>query len=126
MLFLVVLAFVVAVGFLTVSSASRRGTPRRSLFVTAFRGGVGIALVRLVVFYSGLSLFNGYADGRQVLGYALLILNSLVELGLAAALSGARPGPPILVAALIGLTSVLLGFVWAWLRFQPRSPGAAF
>ena len=123
MLLFVILALLVAVGFRTASAARERGAPRRSLSATALRRGAAIAGVRLVVFYCGVWLL-GYSDERQVLGYAFLILNSVVELGLAKSLSGAWTGALLLIAALIVLTSVLLGFAWAWLRFRPRSGGA--
>lgn len=125
MVLLAMLAAAVAVGYLTASFARKRGVPRRSLSATALFVGAEIAVVRLLVFYCAWSLFDGHADWRQGLGYLLLILNALVELGLAAALSGGRPGPPLLVAALIAVTSVLLGFAWAWLRFRLHSDRAA-
>ena len=120
MIVVAVLALVVAVGVFTATAARKRGLPPRALSVTALRVGAGIALVRLAVLYGAMSLY-GYADERQGLGYVLLILNSVVELALAVALSGGRPGSTLLIAALIGLTSFLLGFAWAWLRFKLRS-----
>jgi hypothetical protein len=76
-------------------------------------------LVRLLVFYTGLSLL-GYSDSRQVVGYFMLILNSLVELSFASLLSGKRPGGQLLTAVLIVVTSILLGYGWARLRFRSR------
>ena len=73
-------------------------------------------MIRLSLFWAGLALYSGHTDSRQGAGYALLILNAVVELALAASLYDRQPGLPLMVAGLILLTSLLLGFV-GWLRF---------
>ena len=125
MLYLALVVLVVSIGILTARVARQRGAPQRSLAATGLRVGGLIALARLSLFWGGLALYAGHADWRQVGGYALLILNSVVELTLAASWSGRHPGPPLLVAGLIVLTSALLGFAWAWLRLRPPVRGAA-
>lgn len=90
-----------------------------SMSSTALRVGAGIALIRLVVFAVGLYLL-GFGDSRQVVGYFMLILNSLVELQLASSLTGRRPAGQLLTAAFIVVTSILLGYGWARLRFRSR------
>lgn len=125
MLYLALVVVVVSIGILTARAASQRGVPQRSLAATGLRVGGLIALARLGLFWSGLALYTGHADWRQVGGYALLILGSVVELGLAASWSGSHPGPPLLVAVLIVLTSAMLGFAWAWIRFRRPFRGAA-
>ena len=127
MIALLVLVALVGVGYLTVATARERGAPKRSVSATALRLGAGIAVVRIVIFYGAWSSL-GYPDERQAFGYVLIILNSLVELSVGTALYGTRArglGPPVLVAVLIGLTSVLVAFAWAWLRSRPRSGTAA-
>ncbi len=75
-----------------------------------------IALVRLSLFWGGLVLYTGHGDWRQVAGYALLILNAVIEMALVEALSPRQLGPPLWVAGLILVTSLALGFAWGWLR----------
>jgi hypothetical protein len=125
MLYLALVVFVVSIGILTARAAGQRGAPKGSLAATGLRVGGLIALARLGLFWGGLALYTGHADWRQVGGYALLVLNSVVELTLAASWSGRRPGPPLLVAGLIVLTSAVLGFAWAWIRWRLPFRGAA-
>jgi len=124
MLYLALVVFVVSIGILTARAARQRGA-QGSLAATGLRVGGLIALARLGLFWGGLALYTGHAGWRQVGGYALLILNSVVELTLAASWSGRHRGPPLLVAGLIVLTSAVLGFAWAWIRFRRPFLGAA-
>ena len=110
---------VVLIG-LVVIARSQRGVPRLSLTTTAILAGALIAVIRLGLFCGALTLYGGSADPRQGAGHLLLILNSLPELAIAAALSG-HPGAPPLVAVLITLTSAALGWLLAWIRFQAAS-----
>ena len=119
MLYLALVVFVVGIGILTARAARQRGVPQGSLAATGLRVGGLIALARLALFCGGLALYTGHADWRQGGGYALLVLTAVAELALAASWSGRHPGPPLLVAGLIGLTSAVLGFAWAWIRFRP-------
>jgi hypothetical protein len=89
---------------------------RDTTLATGLRVGGIIALARIGLFWGALALYAGHADWRQSVGYALLVLNSAVELALARSVPGVQPGPPLLVAGLIVLTSVTLGFAWAWIR----------
>ena len=125
MLYATVLVVAVSLGLLAVRAARRRGAPQRSLSTTALQAGALVALIRLSLFWAGLALYTGHADWRQVAGYALLILNAVVELALAASLSNRQPGPPLLVAGLILVTSLVLGLAWGWLRFRPPFGRAA-
>jgi hypothetical protein len=84
-----------------------------------------IALVRVSLLWGALALYTGHADWRQVAGYALLIPNAGVEMALAGAVFPGQPGPPLLVAALILVTSLALGFSWAWLRTRAPYGGPA-
>ena len=115
MVYLIAL-LVVAIGFVVVARSSR-DTPKVSLTTTAVLAGVLIAAVRLGLFWGASALYGGGPDHGQGVGYVVLIVNSLPELAIAAALSG-HPGAPPLVAALIALTSAVLGWLWAWLRFR--------
>jgi hypothetical protein len=103
---------------LTARAARRRRGPLESLSTTVVRVGGLAALIRLGLFWGGLALYSGSDGWGQVIGYGLLIADASAELAMAASWSGG-PGPPLLVAALIALTSVMLGFVWAWIRFRP-------
>lgn len=125
MVYLALVAVVVSIGILTARAARRRAGPQASLAATGLRVGGLIAMARLGLFWGGLALYTGPADWRQGAGYALLTLSSVVELVLAASWSGRHPGPPLLVAGLIVLTSAVLGFAWAWIRNRPPFRGAA-
>jgi hypothetical protein len=120
-----VLVVVVSFGLLALRAAGRRGALQRSLGTTILQAAALIAVIRLGLFWGGLTLYAGHAAWRQVAGYAVLIVNAVVELALAASLSGGRPGPLLLVAGLIVATSLALGFAWGWLRFHPPFKGTA-
>ena len=66
----------------------------RVIAATGLQVGGLVALVRVGVFWAAFWLYTGHADWRQVVGYAVLILDSILELTLAASLAGSRPGPP--------------------------------
>lgn len=112
------LALVVVVISLGVALRSHRGHPTSSVTTTAVQAGGLIAVVRLGAFWGALALYTNHGDWRQTVGYGLLIVNSVVELAIAAAWTGRRPGPPLVVAALIVLTSAALGWVWAWIHWR--------
>lgn len=112
------LALLVVVITLGVVARSYRGTPNASLAKTAVRVGALFSVVRLSVFWGGLALYTGHSDWRQTVGYALLIVNSVLELAIAAACTGKRSGSSLLVAGLIVLTSAALGWAWAWIRVR--------
>jgi hypothetical protein len=109
---------IVGTGVLTARAARHRGAPIQSLMPTIVRVGIFIALLRLGLFWGGLALYTGSDGWGQVVGYGLLIANAFVEFAIAASWFGG-PAPTLLVAALIALTSVMLGFVWAWIRWRP-------
>ena len=83
---------------------------------TAVRVSGVIAVVRVGLFWGALVLYTGNSDWRQAAGYVVLILNSVVELAIAAAVTGHHPGPSLLVAGLIVLTSAIVGWMWALTR----------
>jgi hypothetical protein len=124
LIYLVLVLVIVGTGVLTARAARHRGGRIQSLTTTIVRVGGLIALIRLGLFWGGLALYTGPDGWGQVVGYGLLIGNAFVELAIAASWFGG-PGPPLLVAALIALTSVMLGFVWAWIRFRPSFKRAA-
>ena len=115
---------IVGTGVLTARAATQHGGPIQSLTTTIVRVGGLIALIRLGLLWGDLALYTGPDGWGQVVGYGLLIGNALVEYAIAASWFGG-PGPPLLVAALITLTSVMLGFVWAWIRLRPSFKRAA-
>lgn len=115
---------IVGTGVLTARAARQHGGPIQSLTTTIVRVGGLIALIRLGLLWGGLALYTGPDGWGQVVGYGLLIGNAFVEFAIAASWFGG-PGPPLLVAALIALTSVMLGFVWAWIRLRPSFKRAA-
>jgi hypothetical protein len=91
---------------------------RSSMVMAVIRAGGVVALVRLAVFWAGLAMYWRQDDPRLlVAGYALLILNSPLEVYIATTLTrGNQTGWALLVSALIVLTSSPLGLAWAWLR----------
>src|SRR5262249_51533716 len=97
MLYLAFVLLVVSVGIVTARAARQRGAQQGSLAATGLRIGGLIAVARLALFWGALALYTEHADWRHVASYALLILNSVVELALAASWSGRHPGPPLLV-----------------------------
>jgi len=58
-------------------------------------------------------MYVDHADWRQSAGYLVLTLDSVVELALAAAITRTHPGPMPLVAALIVVTSGIVGWLFA-------------
>jgi hypothetical protein len=90
----------------------------------AFRVGSIIGVVRIGLYLSALALYTGHSDWGLVVGYALLIVNSGVELAIASVLNGRRPGSTLAVTALIVLTSAALGCGWAWIRWRSSDVGA--
>ena len=111
---------VIVFGLLLIA-LSQRGAPRLPLTTTAILTAAVITAVRLGLFWGALTLHSGSADPRQGAGYVGLILNSLPELAIAAALSG-HPAARPLVAVLITLTSAAFGWLLAWIRFQAAAP----
>jgi len=80
-----------------------------------------ISVVRLGLFWGGLTLTAEYPDWRQIAGYAILMVNSIAELGVAHALAPNRQGR-LLTAGLIVLTSAALGWWWGRPRFPEIGP----
>jgi hypothetical protein len=116
----------VAVGYLSAAIIRERTPPLKSVVATALRVGFGLALIRLAILYSAFSLLSHMNSGRPLV-FVLLVVNSAVEYGVTAAscCAGAWPSPSPFVAVMIGLTSLLLGCAWAWVRSQSRSGAAA-
>lgn len=116
-MFYLLALLVLVIGF-GVVARSYRGIPDSSLAKTAVRVGGLVSVVRLGAFFGGFALYSNHSDWRQTVGYALLIVNSVAELAIAAAFTGNRSSSPVLVAGLIVLTSAALGWTWAWLRVR--------
>ena len=120
---LMLLVLVASIALLTSRARRQRGGARGSLATAGLRASGHIALFRLCLFAGGLALYNGHADWRQAVGDALLVVNSVAEFALAASSSSRHPGPPLLVAAFIVLTSTALGYTWTWIRLRPPFGG---
>jgi hypothetical protein len=114
-IYLAALLVVIALGLIAGTRLDMVGSARVKTAVLV--GGV-IAVIRVAVYYLGLALYSGYADWRQAVGYALLIVNSVAELAIASVWADPRRGPAPAVAGLIVLTSGVLGFAWAWTRVR--------
>ena len=116
-----------AVGYFSAAIARERGAPLRSWAPTAWRAAVGIALARLTILCGGWLLLRvDLIRPFRLFLLTLLAGNLVVEMGVATALYGARAlDSSLLLAALITLTSIPLGFAWSLIRSQPRSSGAA-
>ena len=94
---------------------------RLQLSPDVLRIGAGIAFIRLLVFFCGLYLVGNFADSRQIVGYFMLVLSSIVEVSFASMLVGRREAAgQFLTALFIVMTSILLGYWWTRLRSQLR------
>jgi len=80
--------------------------------------GAIVALLRLCVFWGGMTLTANYPDWRQIAGYGLLVTNSLVELAIASAVTRSRSLGSLLTSALIVVTSLAIGSWWARRRHR--------
>jgi hypothetical protein len=122
MLITLMIVIIGAVGYLSAAAARERRAPLHSMLTTALRVAVGIAVVRLVILYSGSSLLGSVHKSRPIV-FILLAVNSALESEVTTAWYGAQPWPDAsaFIAVLISLTSGLLGFSWAWIRSRPRS-----
>jgi hypothetical protein len=126
MLTILMLAALGAVGWLSAAIARERGTRLTALSATVWRAAAVIAVVRVAVFYGGLPVLLGHQAVRppfELVVLMILAANASVETVVAATLSGASrwPDPPLLMIALICLTSLLLGAAWTWVRSRPRA-----
>ena len=110
--FLVVVATVGAIG------TSRLGASTSSHATTALRLGGLILAVRLALVCAAVALASGH-DWRSIPAYGLLVVSAPVELMIATK-SGVQSlaGVAILVGGLMAVTSLALGWAWAWLRFR--------
>jgi len=114
-----------AAGYFSAALVREHGSPVRSVFVTSWIAAAVIALARIMILY-GSMLLSGVHLSRPIglLVFLLVMANRVFEMRLAITLTGpsAFPfNPSFPIAGLIVLTSVPLGFVWAWIRTQPRS-----
>jgi hypothetical protein len=75
-----------------------------------------ITAVRLAMFFGSRTLYTSDSEYGQIIGYALLILNAVVEMAAAVALTGRHPAPASAVALLIALTSGLLAWLLGLIR----------
>src|ERR1043166_8081855 len=78
--------------------------------------GVVISAIRLGLFWIGLTLSARFADWRQIFGYAILLLNSLVELSIASVFTRDSTAGAWLTSLLIVLTTTSLVRCWVRLR----------
>ena len=81
------------------------------LVAMLWRGAL-IAAVRLMVFWAALGLSARYSDWRQVLGYLLLMVNSIVEIGITSIWTRDSSVGSVVATCLIVATSGVLGWVW--------------
>src|ERR1043166_3202925 len=73
---------------------------------------VVISAIRLGLFWIGLTLSAQFADWRQIFGYAILMLNSLVELSIASVFTRDSTAGAWLTSLLIVLTTTSLVRWW--------------
>lgn len=128
MLVLLSLLTIGTLGYLSATIAREYGGPAKSMSVATSRATAVIALARLAVLYGGLPLLR--VNLIRPLGLLLFLLftsNSSYEVSVATAFEGPQAfrSPSVLLAALVILTSIPLGFAWALVRTRPRSGTAA-
>jgi hypothetical protein len=115
-----------AVGYFSAALAREYGAPLRSVFTTGWCAAGVLALARLAILYGGPLLF-GVNHSRPIgfLLFFLFLANYVFEMRAAGAFLGAPTSlePSFLIASLIVLTSVPLGFLWAWIRSGPARQG---
>jgi hypothetical protein len=113
-----------ALGYFSAAIVREYGRPAVSVSLTTWRAATVIAVARLVVLYVGFPLLAvNLVRPLGLLIFLLVMGSSGLEMGMAAAFSGSRTplGPSVLLAALVTLTSIPLGFAWSWIRTRPRS-----
>jgi hypothetical protein len=82
--------------------------------------GSSIAVVRLGLFWTALARLQR-PDWRPVAGHVLMMLTAIVELLIASWARNAT-GWPMLISALIVVTSCVLGWGWTWIRARNLGP----
>jgi hypothetical protein len=88
---------------------------------TAIRAALVIGIVRIFAFWTAMRLMQA-SDIRQVVGYFLLMVTCLPEMGVAKPLRFNAPGWVVFVTGLIAATSLALGYAWARLFVdRPRA-----
>jgi hypothetical protein len=124
---MIVLTLVVlgAAGYFSAALVREHGAPVRSVFVTAGIATAVVAFARIMILYGSMFL-RGVHLSRPIglLVFLLAMANSVIEMRLVSALTGPSAfslNPSFPIAGLMVLTSVPLGFVWAWIRTRSRS-----
>ncbi len=92
------------------------------MFTAGWRAAGVVALARLAILYGGPLLFGvHHSQLIAILLFVLFLVNCAFERTAAGAFLGAPASlePSFLMASLVVLTSVPLGFLWAWIRSGP-------
>jgi hypothetical protein len=127
MLIILMLVALGAAGYFSAALVRERGSPVRSVFVTSWIAAGVIALARLMVLYSSTFLPHSWPRPLGLFLFLVTMANSLFEMRLVNWFSGPSAVSVVFLhptpssAGLMALTSVPLGFVWAWIRTRPRS-----
>jgi hypothetical protein len=111
-------------GYLSAAVARERSAGVPSLLTAGWRAAVVVALARLAILFGGpLLLRVNHSRPAGILLFLLVVTNSAFEARATGGFFGAQMfrDPSFLFAILIALTSIPLGFVWAWIRTRPRS-----
>jgi hypothetical protein len=119
MILLALLALAIGAG-IALGRAGRNRPPSAFEVKKAVLAGSIIAVVRLGLFWTALA-FVQRPDWRPGAGHALMLVSAPVELLIASSARNAT-GWPMLIAALIVVTSFGLGWVWAWTRTLTHAP----
>jgi hypothetical protein len=115
------LAFATLVYF-SAAIAREYGKPAESVSMTGWGAAAVIAFARLAILFACLPLMDANLSYPVGLIVLLLVLGSSgVETRVMWALHRHDVRPSFLFATLIIVTSIPLGFVWAWIRTRPRS-----
>lgn len=111
-------------GYLSAAVARERGAAVPSVVTAGWRAAAVVASARLAILFGGpLLLRVHHSLPAGILLFLLVVTNSAFEARAAGGFFEAQmfSGPSLLFAMFVALTSIPLGFVWAWIRTRPRS-----
>ncbi len=118
---ILIVGFILILALFAVAAVhiANHGFPPRSSLPRMYLRGSVIAATRVGIFWIGIFLFQ-FSDGRQAIGYLLLVGNSVIEMAFARLILESEDLWRIGVTVLIIVTSLAVGFVWTVLSSSRR------
>jgi hypothetical protein len=111
-------------GYLSAAVARERSASALSVLTAWWRAAIVVALARLAILFGGPLLLGGHhSQPVGILLFLLVVTNCAFEATAAGGFFEAQMfcGPSFPLAMFVVLTSIPLGFVWAWIRTRPSS-----